>query len=297
MVFMLGVLVYVALQFIALLCVLIGSFLDMFRFIPFYRQNHLPCLTLWGYKVDCYSTKYVLSSNQRWASCPARRDRFRGSQALVIISICVYGAAVVFGFLMLFRFAFCRWLCLALNILGVCTLGITGALVMVAYYIDEGIDCPELRVDFKYGVGFALLMVAWVLDIFNTPILWLPWPTVNSAENVNHTRQLQRDVLVKGPAELMPPRAADILRRVWSGALTLACGRRMCHIVAVLPPESLAVASTLLPLLNLSTDPSHWSQAAEGRAALRGMALCDPVGCAWLLGHKLLCCASRCWWL
>ncbi|TPP42731.1 hypothetical protein CGC21_12080 [Leishmania donovani] len=96
---------------------------------------------------------------------------------------------------------------------------------------------------------------------------------------------------------VLRPRAADILRRVWSGALTLACGRRMCHIVAVLPPESLAVASTLLPLLDLSTDPSHWSQAAEGRAALRGMALCDPVGCAWLLGHKLLCCASRCWWL
>ncbi|CBZ31920.1 amastin-like protein [Leishmania donovani] len=63
---------------------------------------------------------------------------------------------------------FClRWVCLTLNILGFGTLGVVWALMVVAYYKDDGRDCPRLSDRYHFGAGFALFVSTWCRDIFS----------------------------------------------------------------------------------------------------------------------------------
>ncbi|KAG5493074.1 hypothetical protein GH5_01803 [Leishmania sp. Ghana 2012 LV757] len=170
-----GLILYVILQFIAFLLVLVGTPLDMFRGSGEQVINKKACITLWGFKNDCHSSKYDNRSDELWASCPGRRSRFRAAQAFAVISIFVYGAGCLLGLLSLYCCYWLRWVCLGLNILGIVTLCITWASMVVVFHDSEGDMCHNLDSEAKLAAGFALLLTAWCLDIIDILFLFLPF--------------------------------------------------------------------------------------------------------------------------
>ncbi|KPI85581.1 putative tuzin [Leptomonas seymouri] len=60
----------------------------------------------------------------------------------------------------------------------------------------------------------------------------------------------------KTPVIVLKLREGDNLTRVYNEAITLACDRRMCHIVVELPLESLTMTNTSLPRLDFYTVPN-----------------------------------------
>ncbi|CBZ30237.1 putative amastin-like surface protein [Leishmania mexicana MHOM/GT/2001/U1103] len=171
MAYNINILIYVVLQFIAFVFVLVATPIDMFRgrnglFLNF-------CLTLWGIKWGCSNTSYHLTSEEVWVNCSERRNRFRAAEGLAVISIVLYGAAFVLGAILLFSCPLFRWVCLVLNILGMLTVGIVWVAMVLTYYVDEHENCPEMKLFFNYGAGFALFVIAWCLDIINIVFLMI----------------------------------------------------------------------------------------------------------------------------
>ncbi|TPP46832.1 Amastin surface glycofamily protein [Leishmania donovani] len=211
-------LVYAILQLIAFLSVLIGTPLEMFRGTTRDPYNVSLCITLWGTKYDfqCHFIMYAQTTDGQWARCTTRRQHFRMAEALVVISIILYALAALLGFIMLFCCSLLRWVCLALNVVGLLTLGITWGLMVTEFNKGDGPLCPPLKNNYKFGYGFFLLLVAWVLDLVDIVFLLFPLPTMRADETA---RQLRDDALVEEPAELMvskgpDPRLASILPEV-----------------------------------------------------------------------------------
>ncbi|XQJ30362.1 amastin-like surface protein, putative [Leishmania guyanensis] len=178
-----ALLIYVAVQFVAFFCVLVATPIDMFRSRN--RTGLFPteCLTLWGLKLDCTGTIYYLPSDKWWFDCTSRRDRFRAAQGFAVISVFVYGAAFVLGVIMMFCCCYLRWVCLALNCVGAVTVCIVWASMAVTYNRDEGPICPAWRTMYTYGAGFVFFLLAWLLDLFNIPVLLLLPQDSDSAES------------------------------------------------------------------------------------------------------------------
>ncbi|CAJ1013639.1 putative Amastin surface glycoprotein [Leishmania utingensis] len=166
-----ALLIYVAVQFVAFFCVLVATPTEMFRMRNGTPQFPNQCLTLWGFKLDCISFIYNLFSDDLWRPCRPRFDRFRVAQAFALMSIFVYLAAFVLGIIMMFCGCDLRWVCLALNCFGAVTVCIVWACMAVTYNRDEGVGCPALRTIATYGAGFVFLLLAWILDILNIPVL------------------------------------------------------------------------------------------------------------------------------
>ncbi|CAC9536358.1 Amastin_surface_glycoprotein_-_putative [Leishmania infantum] len=185
-------LVYAILQFIAFFFVLVATPIDMFLLKEAYRgHKRAACYTLWGVKNNCTDLTITASYDNLWKHCLGRRDRFRAAQAFAVISIFVYGTAFVLGLVALCCCACLRWVCLALNVAGIATLCIVWASMVVTFNKDEGFTCPPFRDFFSYGAGFALLVVAWCLDIINVGLLLLPFEatlSLGSAKEESSTR-------------------------------------------------------------------------------------------------------------
>ncbi|CBZ24113.1 putative amastin-like protein [Leishmania mexicana MHOM/GT/2001/U1103] len=164
---------YVISQFLAFLFVLVATPIDMFYVKELGRFSNAQCLTLWGGKEQCYSSTYDVSYDELWENCPHRRLQFRVAATLAVISIFVYGLAFILGFITLCCCICLRWVCLMLNIIGIGTVGAVWALMVVIYYNDDGLFCPRVSSRFDFGVGFALLVVAWCLNIINILFLLL----------------------------------------------------------------------------------------------------------------------------
>ncbi|SYZ65285.1 Amastin_surface_glycoprotein [Leishmania braziliensis MHOM/BR/75/M2904] len=169
------VIVYSILQFIAFLLVLVGTPLDMFRSRQRSIFNETSCVLLWGVKRNCSSIVYAATSDDRWVMCPTRRTHFRVARVFAVITIVVYCAAFVLGFIMLCCYAWLRWVCLGLNIVGFVTLAIPLALMVVSYQTDEDLACPQLKRDFNFGIGFSLFAAALCLDAIDIVFLLIPW--------------------------------------------------------------------------------------------------------------------------
>ncbi|CAJ1041128.1 putative Amastin surface glycoprotein [Leishmania shawi] len=182
-----ALLVYVAMQFVAFFCVLVATPIDMFRSRNRTGQFPMECFTLWGYKQDCYSTAYDLPTDLLWRLCPARRNRFRVAEGFAVISVFVYCAAFVLGVIMLFCYRWLRWVCLALNSVGAVTVCIVWASMAVTYHKNEGPGCLAWRTMYTYGAGFVFLLLAWLLDLFNIPVLLLLPQNTDSAESGKET--------------------------------------------------------------------------------------------------------------
>ncbi|CAG9579196.1 putative amastin [Leishmania major strain Friedlin] len=178
----LGIIIYAILQFIALLCVMIGTGVDMFHVTPEYSFGVRLCLTLWGEKLDCRKPKVNNPSDTRWALCPNHRNNFRVGQVFAIITIFVYAASVVFGVLWLYYCSGFRWLCLALNIVGAATACVVWAVMAVTYRINNEPLCENLSIAFVFGTGFGLFVFAWILDILDIIFLMRPLQIGESGE-------------------------------------------------------------------------------------------------------------------
>ncbi|CAG9582042.1 putative amastin-like surface protein [Leishmania major strain Friedlin] len=164
--------VYVVVQFVALLLVLVGTPVDMFRMPS--TGFDTSCITLWGERFTCTSSGYFSYIDETFHNCPQRLTHFRIAQAFAIISIFVYFAAFVMGLVLLYGCTIHRWVCLALNIVGAVTLFIVWAAMVVTYNKGESPRCPPLKEVSYYAAGFVLFLLAWILDILNMIILLLP---------------------------------------------------------------------------------------------------------------------------
>ncbi|EPY28852.1 tuzin [Angomonas deanei] len=65
-----------------------------------------------------------------------------------------------------------------------------------------------------------------------------------------------RNRLGKTPLLVLKMREEDSLARVYNEAVTLACDRRVCHLILEVPLESLTIANTSLPRLDFYTVPA-----------------------------------------
>ncbi|CAJ1013942.1 putative Amastin surface glycoprotein [Leishmania utingensis] len=181
--FTLVFLLYAVLQFIAFLFVLVATPLDMLYDKNGSRFDNRPCVTLWGAKDECYGLTYEMTSDEAWNVCPVRRNRFRAAQAFAIISIFVYGLAAVLGFILLWCCSHLRFVCLALNVTGIVTVGFVWASILVTYYKTE-FPCLRENLYTVLGSGFVLLVMAWCLDIINIVLLLLSWQAAHPSESV-----------------------------------------------------------------------------------------------------------------
>ncbi|CAJ1990616.1 Amastin surface glycoprotein [Leishmania donovani] len=178
-----GVLIYVILQFLALLCLVVATPFDMFREVKGGVFGGSACVTLWGLQKVCLGTEYIMKTELLWKNCPSRRDRFLLAQAFDVISLAVYAVAFLFGFILLWCCSAFRWVCVALNIVGIGTVCVVWVLMVKVYHIDDGTVCMVLDKGFRFGIGFGLLLVAWVLDIIAIFFLLLPLEAKQDSES------------------------------------------------------------------------------------------------------------------
>ena len=172
-----GIIIYSILQFIAFLFILVGTPIDMFRAHEKSVWGNTQCLTMWGFKMKCYSNTYDIKPSKLFPACTGRKDRFRAAEAFAIINIVVYGVACILGFVQLCCCGCLRWVCLVLNIFGITSV-VSWAIMADAHSTKKGDGlgyCAKLSVDYKYGAGFALLVTGWCLDIVDIVFLMLPF--------------------------------------------------------------------------------------------------------------------------
>ncbi|CAJ1992523.1 amastin-like surface protein [Leishmania donovani] len=177
------VIVYVVVQFVAFLLVLVGTPLDIFRERNPSSGVSSACITLFGLKGQCSSLLYTRTTDMLWEECPPRIPRFRLAQGCAIISIFVYGGAFMLGFILLFCCSLLRWVCLALNVVGMVTSCIVWAAMARTYNQHDGETCEPMKTSSRYGAGFALFVVAWILDTLNIILLLLPCTATEGPED------------------------------------------------------------------------------------------------------------------
>ncbi|CBZ41002.1 uncharacterized protein [Leishmania mexicana MHOM/GT/2001/U1103] len=131
-------------------------------------------------------------SQSVWRRCGNRLNRIRAAQGCAIISILVYGGAFFASFGILYGYSFIRWVCLALNVVGMIFLCVVWAAVAVTYNKQERF-CRPIKDDGTYGAGFVLFVIAWILDIINTVILLLPCTVTDSDEDQHNKRPAAQD--------------------------------------------------------------------------------------------------------
>ncbi|CBZ37649.1 amastin-like surface protein, putative [Leishmania donovani] len=171
---------YVVLQFVAFFFVLVGTPIDMFRSSNssvFVGQ----CITLWGFKRDCFSLNYVRTVDVSFEKCPSRIARFRLAQGCAIISIFVYGAAFILGLILLFCCSLLRWVCLVLNVVGMVTSCVVWAAMAVTYNKTDDRACLPVKTLGRYGAAFVLFVLAWILDVINIFLHRVATPRLSTA--------------------------------------------------------------------------------------------------------------------
>ncbi|CAJ1014503.1 putative Amastin surface glycoprotein [Leishmania utingensis] len=182
------IIVYSILQFIAFLLVVAGTVLDMFRVRGVFIPTPQACLTLWGFKDSCSDGKISLTLEQFFYQCTDARNHFYVAAALAVMSIFVYCAAFVLGVIMLYCCVYLRWACLVLNILGSVTLATSWVFVLVVSHRTNLSNCLQVPVSISFGIGFALLIVAWVLDLVSIAFLFIPWQNQDLDES-SHSKK------------------------------------------------------------------------------------------------------------
>ncbi|EAN96073.1 putative amastin [Trypanosoma cruzi] len=171
-----GAILYGVVSFTALLLMLTGTPLDQFRprTNPFFLTD--PCVTLWGGKMHCSSTEYVISGNDVIHECYAVLELFRVAEASSIVSIALLLAATILGVL---SHIYNKSLRTLTNVLLVCSMVTVGVVwgLMVHVYKEEISNCiaTPFRTHFKFGHGFGLIVASWSLTFFAVVFLNLPY--------------------------------------------------------------------------------------------------------------------------
>ncbi|TPP51068.1 Amastin surface glycofamily protein [Leishmania donovani] len=114
-------------------------------------------------------------------------DMFRSSNSSVFVGQCitlwVYGGAFMLGFILLFCCSLLRWVCLVLNVVGMVTSCIVWAAMAVTYNKTDDRVCLPVKTLGRYGAGFVLFVLAWILDVINIILLLLPYDGVDAGAN------------------------------------------------------------------------------------------------------------------
>lgn len=188
-----GLTIYTILEFVAFVFVLVGTPIDMFRSKGQNEIGNSACLTMWGYKSECYSTSYdVKSMSTLFAGCPKRLHHFQAAEAFAIISIAVFAVCFILGLCMCSCCSSCACCCRVLLciliILGIASAAVVWACMAASYNVDHNGDdssaesiisdvnplCYKLKNIVKYGAGFALIVVGWAIHTVNLLFALLP---------------------------------------------------------------------------------------------------------------------------
>ncbi|KAF8297182.1 putative amastin [Trypanosoma cruzi] len=171
-----GAILYGVVSFTALLLMLVGTPLDQFRF----RTNPLPlidpCVTLWGGKLFCSGTEYIISGEDVIHECYAVLGLFRVAEASSIVSIALLLVATILGVLSHLYKKSLRTLTNVLLVSGMVTVGVVWGL-MVHVYKEKIGDCivTPFKTQLKFGHGFGLIVASWSLTFFAVVFLNLPY--------------------------------------------------------------------------------------------------------------------------
>ncbi|EPY31099.1 amastin-like protein [Strigomonas culicis] len=189
---------YVVLEFIILILILFGTAFDQYRLksqnsngsvaaVVENAFNNGNCVTLWGAKQQCYTGGYSLNGTKAfWDNCPERQRQFRAAEVLSIASVGLVALSVVCGILFLCCCTCVRYFLFVLGLLNFATLCVTWALVVDGFIgaqdsdgvvrasqdANDTLTCAAMNSqDYRYGVGFCLLVAGWGLQFFNGIIL------------------------------------------------------------------------------------------------------------------------------
>eukprot|EP00796_Vickermania_ingenoplastis_P001182 gene1182-698_t len=203
---MIGGVIFTVLQFLTLVFVTVGTPLPVFK-----SKINDSCLTMWGLKKDCSKTTYYIptkgdvlwikndSDRMDVYGCKDRKDRVVAASALSIVSIVLALVLLIFGVLMIISVCSASIVTIVMCLLSVGTLCATFALIADVYghkycnwcenllfggeygsdYEYDGTECVPLNDGklpvkggrWKYGEGFALIVVAFVFQVLNL-LLW-----------------------------------------------------------------------------------------------------------------------------
>lgn len=185
-----GLLIYGVLELCAFLCFVVGTPLDQFRSKDQDEFGNTPCLTLWGCKPKCYDPSFKNRVNENFEACPSRAAKFKVAQSFAILTILISLVALIMVALMCSCLAYCsccvRLVVVVLTVVAIGSGAVTWSMMVVAFHNSQG-ECPALKKLFfcpgvedssansKYGAGFGLLVVGWVLQVLNMVFIHLPY--------------------------------------------------------------------------------------------------------------------------
>ncbi|EAN84343.1 amastin, putative [Trypanosoma cruzi] len=160
----LGAILYGVVGFLAFLFVLVGTPIDQFRAKEKGATGNTPCMTLWGIKEDCHSTKYEFTVGEDFRECPSVLRLFRMAEAFSIISILLLLAATALGVAAHFCLKSLKIFATLLLVVSIVTVGLVW--IPMAYFYNHDVDnClgTPLKTYLKYGGGFVIIVIGWCL--------------------------------------------------------------------------------------------------------------------------------------
>eukprot|EP00796_Vickermania_ingenoplastis_P006096 gene6096-biopygen3902 len=160
-----GAIIFTALEVVVLALTVIGTPIQQFK--PKYGGNH--CFTLWGYKADCGSTTYTIRGKDAFG-CAQRKNNMVGAAVFAIASIVFSLILVLYGVMVILHCCTSFLLPVILSILTAGTLLVCWACVagvfnnrMCKHQVTDG----KYKEWYDYGAGFALIVVAWCVQVVN----------------------------------------------------------------------------------------------------------------------------------
>lgn len=161
-------------QFVALVCAVLGTAFDQFRPTSAEGFDNTECITLWGTKSKCYGTTYITKTDDLWSMCPARARAFRAAQVCAVLTCALLLVGLIFGIIN----GCCCGMCCKIFAQIVDGFAMTTAIVAFSIMIDSYLkrrgpeeipECAAFRDDglYRIGAGLALMICAAGLALVN----------------------------------------------------------------------------------------------------------------------------------
>ncbi|EPY30149.1 amastin-like protein [Angomonas deanei] len=175
---------FAILEFCAMALVTVGTPLDQLRTKSLDKQevfNAKGCLNYWGYKTDCYGTKYeAKTSDNLFIGCDGRQSRFKAASACAIIAICCLAVGFVLAIITCSCSTCCpccKYILMLLSIAGFVTAMIAWAIMLDAYLQKIGsgeVFCTKLKEGMNIGTGWVLTIVGSAVALVNAFVILIP---------------------------------------------------------------------------------------------------------------------------
>lgn len=165
--------VYLVAEFIIFALTVIATPIAQFK--P--KDSSSMCITMWGYKVKCSSTQYNAKGIAAFG-CGQRKNNMTAAAVFSIASIVVLLLAVIWGLLLLLRMMRSYLIPGVLTLLATAFLLICWACIAGVYSIrmckdGDGSKHSYKDGNLKYGAGFIMLVLAWVLQVLTCVFVFI----------------------------------------------------------------------------------------------------------------------------